>query len=201
MKLKALHIVNNSIRIFLMVFWLYVALDKVWELADFHYALVRQPFPDHWADTLFWLLPLLEMGISLLFLFFRTTRHLVYNPFLLSAVLLLVFSSYISLDLLGYYAEIPCGCASILSSLSWGWHLVVNIGLLALSLTGWVLNKSKPNIAKSGVYKKKALQLFFRYKVLCSSSPYVFIFPRFKRFKMRFAVFPGQAGIYLNYDT
>lgn len=50
MKANTKHIAQYSIRIFLMVFWLYVALGKLWDLPAFHRSLLRQPFPDSWAD-------------------------------------------------------------------------------------------------------------------------------------------------------
>lgn len=45
MKTKTVYIVHYTIHIFLMVFWLYVALDKLWDLPAFHHSLLRQPFP------------------------------------------------------------------------------------------------------------------------------------------------------------
>ena len=55
------------LQLFLLVFWIYVALDKLWDLENFHRSLKRQPFPNWWADILFWFLPLLELTIGLLF--------------------------------------------------------------------------------------------------------------------------------------
>lgn len=106
MKTRALHITHHSIRIFLMLFWLYVALDKLWDLPQFHQALVSQPFPDQWANVLYWLLPVTELGTALLFIpnYHLNSRHSekrsdvgIWNlstslPYILSATLLLIFS-------------------------------------------------------------------------------------------------------------
>ncbi|MDR2275765.1 MAG: hypothetical protein LBF27_32960 [Sphingobacterium sp.] len=91
MKTTASHITIISIRAFMILFWVYVALDKLWNLDGFYAALVQQPFPDWWADLLFWLLPLMELGIMLLFSIysFKGLKHLSLNPFLLSAALLI----------------------------------------------------------------------------------------------------------------
>src|SRR5690606_17921440 len=50
----------------LVMLWVPVAVDKLWNLAEFHSTLLRQPFPDGWADILFWLLPLLELLAAVL---------------------------------------------------------------------------------------------------------------------------------------
>ncbi len=160
------------LQLFLLVFWIYVALDKLWDLENFHRSLKRQPFPNWWADILFWFLPLLELTIGLLFTlpthstaysqkpitaasgrasknndsgrkmqilstFKVGKRHYRFiNPFLLSALLLFVFSIYIGFGVLGLYEKRPCGCASVFSDLSWTAHLIVNIILLMVSILG-----------------------------------------------------------------
>ncbi len=128
MKTRASHITATSIRVFMILFWAYVALDKLWDLPGFHQALKLQPFPGWWAGILFWSLPLMELGIVILFSIhsFRNTKHLFFYPFVLSALLLTVFTVYIGLGVAGLYAQKPCGCASVLSRLSWGGHLVVS---------------------------------------------------------------------------
>lgn len=135
MKRKTVNIALFFIRISLMIFWLYVALDKLWDVAAFHDALLRQPFPNWWADVLYIALPFGELGLALLFIFSK--RKL---PSLLSVLLMLAFSLYIAFGVAGLYAERPCGCASIFQNLSWERHLIVNIGLLLLSLLGYWLN-------------------------------------------------------------
>lgn len=163
------------LQLLLMVFWIYVALDKLWDLGNFHLSLQRQPFPNWWANILFWFLPLLELAIGLIFIlpntrtntpltnnsdkssrwinqkhFRRADLYLTFriqekqyrilSPFLLSAALLIIFSVYIALGVMGLYAERPCGCASVFSGLSWTAHLIVNIILLGVSVLGWYLS-------------------------------------------------------------
>ncbi|WP_373275013.1 MauE/DoxX family redox-associated membrane protein [Parapedobacter tibetensis] len=50
-----------SVRLTLLLLWVPVAVEKLWGLQGFYSTLLRQPFPDWWADVLFWLLPLLEL--------------------------------------------------------------------------------------------------------------------------------------------
>jgi len=188
MKTKALHIAPFSVQIFLLVFWLYVGVEKLWNLQGFHSALLRQPFPDSWADMLYWSLPLAEFGIGLLFICQQTKR----SAYLFSALLLLIFSIYITLGLLGVYAERPCGCASVFNGLTWEWHLVVNMVLFSLSILGWYLTGPTTPMDDRGIRHKRSVMLFRAFTLLVAVPVYfVFVFIA-KRFPRRFAVFPGR---------
>src|SRR5690606_5037583 len=188
MKTKALHIAPFSIQIFLMVFWLYVGVEKLWNLQGFHSALLRQPFPDSWADVLYRSLPMAELSIGLLFICQQTKQ----SAHLFSALLLLIFSICITLGLVGVYAERPCGCASVLNGLTWEWHLVVNLALFGLSILGWYLTGPTTPIGKREIRLKRSLVLFRAFMPLLAVPVYfVFVFIA-KRFPRRFAVFPGR---------
>ncbi|WP_286778359.1 MauE/DoxX family redox-associated membrane protein [Sphingobacterium thalpophilum] len=192
MKTRASHITATSIRAFMILFWAWVALDKLWDLPGFHQALIKQPFPDWWAGILFWLLPLMELAIVLLFSIhsFRKKKHLFFDPFALSALLLTVFTVYIVLGVAGLYAQKPCGCASVLSGLSWGGHLVVNLLLLLLSILGWYL--TGPTTPMAGCKRsKKQVILFYTRRLLINVPIYAVILLRVKKYKMRFALFPA----------
>lgn len=188
MKTKALHIAPFCIQILLLMFWLYVGVEKLWNLQGFHSALLRQPFPDRWSDHLYWSLPVVEAGIGLLFIF-RQTKRLA---FLSSALLLIIFSIYITLGLIGVYAERPCGCASVLHGLTWEWHLVVNMALFSLSILGWYLTGPTTPMGNRRIRHKRSVTLFRAFTMLLAVPVYfVFVFIA-KRFPRRFAVFPGR---------
>ncbi|WP_437920009.1 MauE/DoxX family redox-associated membrane protein [Sphingobacterium sp. LRF_L2] len=196
MKTGIRHIALYSIRIFLMVFWLYVAIDKLFALDSFKLVLLSQPLPDWSAGLLYWSLPLFESAIALLFIFperkFRkgtVTMHSI--PYLLSAGLLLIFSIYIALGLLGYYAERPCGCASVFSNLSWTWHLAMNLLLAAISLLGAYLTKGKKKENRPRPYKKPK-SLFRAFFIIRSLCLFAIASVRYRRFPRRFALFPGR---------
>lgn len=188
MKTKFLHIAPYIIRLFLMVFWLYVGVEKLWNLQGFHAALLQQPFPDLWADTLYWSLPVAEAGIGLLFIFQQTKR----SAFLFSALLLLIFSIYIILGIAGIYAERPCGCASVLHGLTWEWHLVVNLTLFSLSILGWYLTGPTTPMGNRGIRSKRHLALFRVFMMLLALPVYLVFIVFIRRFPRRFAVFPGR---------
>lgn len=184
MKTRIRHITSHSLHIFLMVFWLYVALDKLWDIPGFHRALLRQPFPNWWADILYWALPLAELGLSLLFLFSKK-RY----AYVLSATLMLAFSIYIGLGIAGFYAQRPCGCASVFTGLSWDWHLLVNTILLGLSILGRFLSgSSEPTDRGQEQYAHRSQPMLSTIAVPIFDGGF---FMRI-RFPRRFAPFPGR---------
>lgn len=193
---KRIHIASYSLRILLLVFWLYVAMDKLWDLSAFHVALLRQPLPELWSDILFIALPLIELGLSLLFVF-SSKRY----PFLLSTVLMLLFTLYIGLGVAGLYSEQPCGCASAFSSLSWSQHLMVNIVLFALSILGWYLTGPTAPIEPVHSDYSRSIGMTIPLIVLSMGRNYRLVPIIRIRFPRRFALFPGWAGVVLNYDT
>jgi hypothetical protein len=192
MKTRASHITVTCIRIFMTLFWAFAALDKLWDLQNFRIALTKQPFADWWAGILFWLVPLMELGIMLLFALHssKIKTYKFFDPFLLSTLLLTVFTVYIGLGIAGLYAQKPCGCASVFRGLSWNWHLVINLLLLFLSILGWYLNGPTTPMAGCKRYKRKLI-LFFVRILLITVPTYIVMLLRAKTFKMRFALFPA----------
>lgn len=188
MKKDVLHIAPYSIQLLLLVFWLYVALDKLSNLDGFHAALLRQPFPDRWADTLNWVLPAAEVIVGISLIFHQAKRL----AFLSSALLLLVFSVYIALGVASLYAQRPCGCASVFNGLSWEWHLVVNLTLFSLSILGWYLTGPTTPMDERGIRSKRPLVLFHAFMMLLAVPVYFIFVSIAKRFPRRFAVFPGR---------
>ncbi|MBD1433760.1 hypothetical protein H8B06_13050 [Sphingobacterium sp. DN00404] len=187
MKTRIRHITSHTLHIFLMLFWLYVAIDKLWDLPNFHRALLKQPFPAAWASVLYWALPMAELGLALLFVLTRKGY-----TYLLSAFLMLSFTIYISLGVAGFYAKRPCGCASVFSGLSWGWHLLVNAVLLGLSILGWHLCRQTTPSNSNRIRRKKFAMLFFAFKKILTVPIYEGGFFIRIRFPRRFALFPGR---------
>jgi len=111
--------------------------------------------------------------------------------YVLSAFLMLAFTIYIALGVFGFYAQRPCGCASVFSGLSWDWHLLANIVLLGLSILGRSLcGSSAPTDHGIEQYAHAGGgQPAF---VSCTISFYHFLMFMRKRFPRRFAPFPGR---------
>ncbi|WP_343564069.1 MauE/DoxX family redox-associated membrane protein [Sphingobacterium sp.] len=134
------YITYKLLRGAMLLFWLYAGLDKIWQLAAFRIALQQQPVIGFLAPILFWLLPVIEIGTGVLLAL--PVGRLQRWGWRSCTLLILVFTIYIGLGVLDVYAQKPCMCTSFLSQISWGTHLLINVGLLALSLIGLLLHRS-----------------------------------------------------------
>ncbi len=132
MKLNVRNIIIESSRPLLLLMWVYTVLSKLLNPTETKAQMTNQLFPLWMANSLFYIIPILEGSIILLLLF-KSTRIAGYWG---SALLLLVFTAYISLVKLSYFGRIPCSCGGIISGLSWTQHLLFNILFLTLSLLG-----------------------------------------------------------------
>ena len=140
------------ISIMLLLLWIPVTLEKFWDMPGFLRALQQQPFPDGWAEILFWLVPALE-GLCILLLVgggidssrrIKLTAGLNKWGFALSTLLMLAFTLFILFGVLDLYEKRPCGCGSVIAGLTWNQHLWFNLFFLLISGWGWWL------VARSG---------------------------------------------------
>ncbi|KKX47801.1 MauE/DoxX family redox-associated membrane protein [Sphingobacterium sp. IITKGP-BTPF85] len=137
---KNINIIYGLLRIVMLLFWIYVGIDKVWQLHAFKIALTQQPIISYFAPVLFWLLPVLEVSLGLLLAF--PSQKVQSWGWKASILLISVFTVYTALGVLDVYEQKPCMCSSFLSNVSWNTHLVINSVILALSILGKILNKS-----------------------------------------------------------
>lgn len=155
---KNINIIYGLLRIMMLLFWIYVGIDKVWQLNAFKIALTQQPIISYFAPVLFWLLPVLEVSLGLLLAF--PSQKVQSWGWEASILLISVFTVYIALGVLDVYEQKPCMCSSFLSNVSWNTHLVINSVILALSILGWVLNKSFiKHTRKTGLDGKTSIAL------------------------------------------
>src|SRR5690554_2917477 len=137
------HYIISLITLLLLLLWIATGLDKFWDLEGFRQSLLNQPFPNSWAEVLYLALPISELGCAMLLVVGSIdnpkTNHLLKWGFALSALLLLGFTLFILFEIVGWYEKRPCGCGSVISSLSWEQHLWFNVGFLLVSLWGWWL--------------------------------------------------------------
>lgn len=131
-------IIYYLILIALLALWIPVSIDKIMDFAVFKASMLRQPFADSLGNFVAFALPPLEAATVLMLLFERSRKY----GFLLSSGLLLVFSGYISVALMGAWEKLPCGCGSVISGLGWGEHLAFNVFFLAVSVIGYYLDRT-----------------------------------------------------------
>ncbi|WP_312747928.1 MauE/DoxX family redox-associated membrane protein [Sphingobacterium multivorum] len=150
--------IYKILRAVMILFWVYVGIEKLWQLSAFHIALQQQPVISIFAPILFWLLPLLEISIGALL--GLPTRRLQHWGWIASTIMITLFSIYIALGVFDVYDKKPCMCTSFLSHISWTAHLIFNLLILGLSLAGLVLNRKVLLHGQSNLTNKTAVGLF-----------------------------------------
>jgi hypothetical protein len=144
----------------LVVMFSYAAVSKLWNYERSLGEMRNQVFPIILADTLTWLIPLIEISIVIC---------LVYIPFQriglrASLVVLSIFSIYILLAATKIFGRTPCSCAGILWQNSTYWHqlgfnlLFITMAVIALSSNylkdrGKGIAQSPATIRKEGSIK------------------------------------------------
>jgi putative oxidoreductase len=125
------NIIKTIAPILLILLFTYAAFSKLIPLEGFRNQLYKQPFP-HWlSDILLYALPVTELLTAALLAFNRTLR----TGLVLSVLMLLLFSGYITLAILHYWTRVPCPCGGILNHMPWSAHLVFNLGCAGIALT------------------------------------------------------------------
>jgi len=155
---KTGNIIYKVIRAAMILFWAYVGMEKLWQLGAFKIALEQQPLISYLAPVLYWLLPLVEIGIGVL-LGMPSVRLRAWG-WKVSTILILVFSIYIGLGVLNVYDRKPCMCTSFLSNISWTAHLIFNLIILGLSITGWRLHRKTINYGERALTGRTNIALF-----------------------------------------
>src|SRR5687768_1270267 len=115
-------IVLDIIRLFLAVLFCYAAASKLLEIDLFVSQIGKSPLIQHHANIIAWLIPALELIISVCLFIPKTIQAALFASF----TLMLIFTLYIAFLLL-FSPHVPCSCGGILSTMDWNEHLVFNI--------------------------------------------------------------------------
>lgn len=130
--------VFHIIIISLLILWIPVSIDKIMGFSAFKQGILRQPFSDNLGYLLVYILPILEV-LTVLALVIDRYRKI---GLILSTVLMLAFTGYIGVALLGAWEKLPCGCGSVISGMSWKQHFFFNLFFLMTSIVGYFLHRS-----------------------------------------------------------
>lgn len=119
--------------LFVLLF-VYAALMKWMDIQKFNVQLSQSPLLMPFANWFVWIVPGLELIISVL-LIVKSTRLIgLYAAF----TLMTMFTAYIVV-ILTFANHVPCSCGGILEKMGWTEHLVFNIAFVLLALAGVVL--------------------------------------------------------------
>lgn len=119
----------------LVLLFIYAATSKFMDIPQFRADMENQPFPKWLADTFVYLVPTVEIIISVM---------LIYKPlrkwgFMGASLLMFAFTAYTAAILLNFFPRIPCGCGGVITKLTWHQHLALNVFFLTLSILGLIL--------------------------------------------------------------
>ncbi|MDX3913962.1 MAG: hypothetical protein QHC79_10535 [Pseudosphingobacterium sp.] len=132
---KRKRITFNIVVILLLALWIPVSIDKISDFAAFKNDMLNQPFSDNLGYVLIYTLPGLELLIALALVMEKFRKV----GLMLSTVLMTAFTGYIAVALMGAWEELPCGCGSVISGMSWTQHFFFNLFFLFLSIWGLYL--------------------------------------------------------------
>ncbi|PWV47078.1 MauE/DoxX family redox-associated membrane protein [Chitinophaga sp. S165] len=124
--------------------FLYTASDKLVKFNDYSEIMTRQPLPEWSKPVLIWLIPSSEILVSIL-LFIPKTRVVGFTG---AVILMTLFTGYIGLALIHAFKFVPCICGGIFRNMSWENHFMLNIVLLAVAASGWILAVRKLKTSK-----------------------------------------------------
>lgn len=120
---------------YLLIFlFSYTGISKLLDFNTFKTQLSQSPITTNYATLITFLLPGIEILLSIMLIVSRTRLTALYGSlFLMSS-----FSFYIYM-MLNYSFYIPCSCGGIISKMSWPEHLLFNIVFVVLCIIGIIL--------------------------------------------------------------
>lgn len=119
------------------------AYSKVAEHETFLNSLSRAIIWGGSAIYISWLVPILEILVSILLIIPQTIRTGLYA----FIGLMSVFTVYI-LSMFLWAEELPCHCNLIIEKLSWGEHIWLNLGFIVLAVYALWLGRAKTHLKK-----------------------------------------------------
>ena len=125
------NLITPVISILVIILFVYAALAKLSDYANFKFGLSESPLIAPFAGFLAWAIPAGELAIAVMLAWpaWRLTGLIA------SFILMLLFTLYIGgLLLLG--TDIPCSCGGVLEHMPWGVHLLFNIFYVILCAIG-----------------------------------------------------------------
>ena len=119
----------------LLLLFVYAAVSKLITFHEFRVTMGQSPLLTSYASWLAWVVPTVEIMISILLV---TSRFRLLGLYL-SFSLMVLFTAYIAaiLTLADY---VPCSCGGVLQAMSWGQHLWFNGFFVLLSIAGIILD-------------------------------------------------------------
>ncbi|MFC4233364.1 MauE/DoxX family redox-associated membrane protein [Parasediminibacterium paludis] len=126
----------------LILLFVYTAVSKLLAYTSFVAVLDQSPLMQGKAGVIGWLLPTVELFVSIL-LFLPSTKEV---GLYLSFGLMVLFTAYIAYMVM-FTPHLPCSCGGVIKQLSWKQHLVFNAFFILVAFAGIIMFRNK-NLAK-----------------------------------------------------
>jgi putative oxidoreductase len=139
---KSGKIILKIITLLLILLWFYTASSKLMDYNDFSVQLSRQVLPAWLKEVLLITLPEAEIVIGLLLLFKKSELAGLWVSFLL----MLLFTGYVGLVVIGYFHEVPCSCGGVIKAMGWNTHFYFNLLFLLLTIVGILLKNRERRV-------------------------------------------------------
>ena len=139
---KASKYLTHAITFLLILLWVYAAVSKLIDFRHFKYEMHNQALLPFVQELLIYLLPPAEIIVALLLMFEKWTIWGLYC----SALLLTLFTIYISMTLVHFFKYVPCSCGGILEHMGWTPHLFFNLFFLLITLTTLYITKKERSV-------------------------------------------------------
>lgn len=127
-------LVAEVIASLLVILWVYAAMSKLLDYQTFYIQLAKSPLISEFAAAVALTVPLAELTVAILLAIPKLKLWGLYA----SLFLLILFSAYL-IALLNFSQYIPCACGGVFSDLSWEEHIIANLVLAALAVSGVIL--------------------------------------------------------------
>jgi uncharacterized membrane protein YphA (DoxX/SURF4 family) len=124
------NLIAEIVVILCILMFAYAAFSKLMDFGNFRQQLERSPYISNFAAMLVWLLPGTEILSAVMMIFPRTRKYGLY----VFTLLMLAFTLYIAVMLL-FSSNTPCICGGVISGLGWFYHMIFNLGFLALAIS------------------------------------------------------------------
>lgn len=137
-------VLGECIALLHIALFVYAAANKILDFVNFQIQLAQSPLLSSFAESISYLVPAVEIVISILLSFPKTRLAGLYGSF----SLMVMFSAYIII-MTNFSPFVPCSCGGILEKMSWNQHLVFNIAFVILGFVGLMIhpkNSNGPNL-------------------------------------------------------
>jgi hypothetical protein len=134
------NILVEIISVLFILLFTYAALSKLIDYQKFRVQIGQSPLLTAFAGWVAWIIPSVELFISVMLMTRRFRTRGLYASF----SLMVLFTGYI-IAILKFSDYIPCSCGGILQKMSWGQHLIFNIVFIFLALTAVLVDEPARN--------------------------------------------------------